>query len=198
MLPRAISTYGGQATLKAGVLSSCHAIVYGGDKAPEQLDGEGLTLRPIRVEMTSNQTLSPISRLNFGKIYNIEHYLPVKSLGMVSAKSMTYLKQNFKYTMSEENPNAYGSLSSPAISSSASTPRTQPVPPTSDVAFTTSDMEGNESIDNAVEDNDECKGALESGTGNLSQSPRDTVAPSHQREGKQSSKRHSSKKKGRN
>jgi hypothetical protein len=72
---------------------SSHAIVYmrkEGDKTPIPLprDGENLTLDPIRVVPKSDRDkLHPDSRINYAKIYTVEHNVKVFFIGEVHKRS---------------------------------------------------------------------------------------------------------------
>ena len=83
----AIQSYGKQATLKPGVKASEHSIIFTGDRntsAPEPQAGEKLTRKPIRIQKRQgSEALSATSRLNFGKIYTVEHHAKVVDLGMI-------------------------------------------------------------------------------------------------------------------
>lgn len=79
-----------------------HAIIYTGSEVPQPLDTETTDrwdqlLRPIRV--TSHQKydkLDPRSRINFYKIYNVEHNVKVYDFGQVHRDSEFWLQHQFK------------------------------------------------------------------------------------------------------
>ena len=80
-----IVTYGFQGVLKNGVRPEDHAIVYSGKN--EVLEGEGkLPLqKPIRIETKdASQKLDPRSRLNYAKLYTVEHNVKVFFIGRVA------------------------------------------------------------------------------------------------------------------
>lgn len=101
--PSAISTYGSQGVAKRGVQKSDHAIVYSGRAPPadipradempsRQEQGKGMRPQRIRVDMADRtDALDPMSRLNFGKVYTIEHNVKVRDVGMVNTNSMSDL-----------------------------------------------------------------------------------------------------------
>ncbi|KAN0102590.1 hypothetical protein V8E51_010903 [Hyaloscypha variabilis] len=88
-----ISTYGMQATTKRGVKAEDHAIIwtseYKGDKPPTEISGEAkLVLRPVEViPRTPRDKLAKESRLNYAKIYTIEHNVKVVFIGHVAPSS---------------------------------------------------------------------------------------------------------------
>jgi hypothetical protein len=80
-----IVTYGYQGVLKKGVRPEDHAIVYSGKY--EALEGEGkLRLqKPIRIDIRdASQKLDPRSRLNYAKLYTVEHNVKVLFIGRVA------------------------------------------------------------------------------------------------------------------
>ena len=91
-----ISTYGGRATTKKGLNQSEHTIVYTGEQAPTRLPGETkLVLHPVNViPVNQEMRLDPLSRLNCGKTYPVEHNVKVKEIGMVNP---VHLKRLIRY-----------------------------------------------------------------------------------------------------
>jgi hypothetical protein len=94
---RPINTYNGQGVTKPGLSESdrrAHAIVYMTDTRPFCLPEEEkyLTKKPIAVEKASaDQKLDPMSRLNFKKVYTIEHNVKVMNVGKVAKDSLPAL-----------------------------------------------------------------------------------------------------------
>ncbi|KAF8853414.1 hypothetical protein BDZ45DRAFT_694311 [Acephala macrosclerotiorum] len=83
-----ILTYGGQGVLKRGIHAETHAQIYSSHKPPrvsyEEME-KGLTRKPIRIRPESqSENLDPMSRLNYAKIYTIEHNIKVLSVGRVT------------------------------------------------------------------------------------------------------------------
>ena len=66
--------------------------------SPQPLPGErGLVKRPIAVNPCNpSLTLDPMSRLNFGKLYTVEHNVRLRDIGVVAADSMPYLDAYFR------------------------------------------------------------------------------------------------------
>ena len=98
-----IVTYGGRGVGRPGTIKSEHAIVYSGKECPGPLpdelptrEGGGLLPIAIRVDMDGrSQSLDPLSRLNFGKTYTIEHNVKVQSLGRVNLHSCAAFIEQF-------------------------------------------------------------------------------------------------------
>lgn len=106
-LRRPISTYGGQATLKPNLPGvDQHAIIYTRNKVPQVKQykaangvwvSENLTKDPIQVireQEDKEGELAPTSRLNFSKLYTVEHNVRVLNIGMVHKNSMASLSAN--------------------------------------------------------------------------------------------------------
>lgn len=98
-----ITTYSGEGVGKAGINKSEHAIIYCGKNAPVVMESEEpirgeLSMRPdpIRVDADDREDkLDQRSRLDFGKIYTVEHHIKVRSYGQVNQHSMGALVQQF-------------------------------------------------------------------------------------------------------
>jgi hypothetical protein len=89
---RPISTYNGRATTKPGLNPDSHAAVHMTGTAVELAKGEtGMTKQPLAVDPFQSQKLDGRSRVNFDKVYTIEHNVKVKNIGKVSDKSMPKL-----------------------------------------------------------------------------------------------------------
>ncbi|KAL2863408.1 uncharacterized protein BJX67DRAFT_384725 [Aspergillus lucknowensis] len=88
-----ISTYGGRGVAKAGVDPSKHSIVYMSHTRPESKPDEPLMVKePLEVKPDSlDKSLDPQSRLNFGKIYTVEHNVKVLPIGQIAAGSVSKL-----------------------------------------------------------------------------------------------------------
>jgi len=76
-------TYSGQGTTKKGVHADDHAIIY--TSRPTLLRGEmPLSKQPIKVKPdTIEHKLDPASRLNYAKVYTIEHNVKVWCIGRI-------------------------------------------------------------------------------------------------------------------
>ncbi|KAJ5156653.1 hypothetical protein N7492_009456 [Penicillium capsulatum] len=96
-----ITTYGGQGVAKAGVDRGKHAIIYMSGGRPMTKNGEpkmakeALEVEPARPD----QKLDPMSRLNFGKVYTVEHNVKILPVGRLTEASMAkftaYIKAEF-------------------------------------------------------------------------------------------------------
>jgi hypothetical protein len=103
---RPILTYGRQACAKPQVVKWQHAIIYTGRDEPaaqpgeQPKQGEYSMMLAIRVSPKSRmEKLDPLSRINFGKIYTVEHNVKVYDFGDVHPDSLVTLKAQWKYTL---------------------------------------------------------------------------------------------------
>lgn len=95
---RPINTYNGQGVTKPGLSEAdrqAHSIVYMTDTRPSCLPAEEKDLlisKAIAVEKAfHDQRLDPMSRLNFKKIYTVEHNVKVMNVGKVTKDSLPVL-----------------------------------------------------------------------------------------------------------
>jgi hypothetical protein len=99
---RPIATYGSQATLKKGLSKAeieAHAVIYMVGTSSDAAPGEKIVKNPIAVKpATEDQKLHAKSRINFDKIYTIEHNVRVMNVGKVVVESMHNLVLYFKNT----------------------------------------------------------------------------------------------------
>lgn len=111
-----VHTYNGQATLKPNLPErQQHAIIYTSRECPPEhsyrlndgtLVKENLSKDPIRVrrEQTGPEgDLGVYSRLNYSKIYTVEHYIRVLNIGMVESNWIPSLAAN-SYVTSSATP----------------------------------------------------------------------------------------------
>ncbi|KAL3471927.1 hypothetical protein BJX99DRAFT_236430 [Aspergillus californicus] len=96
-----ISTYGRKGVAKRGVVASQHAIVYKEGKMPyARHDEPQMTKEPLEIWPNSHdEPLDGMSRLNYGKIYTVEHNVKVLPIGKVSPDSMTKFRDYARYEM---------------------------------------------------------------------------------------------------
>lgn len=100
-LSRPITTYGGKGVAKAGLDRSKHAVIYMRGCLPVTKAGEPkMTKEPLEVEPAKpDQKLDPMSRLNFGKVYTVEHNVKILPVGRIveasMAKFIAYTKAEF-------------------------------------------------------------------------------------------------------
>jgi hypothetical protein len=92
-------TYGGQGTLKRGVHPEHHAIIYTG-KSPVILDGEQITKRSIQMESNNKRhgKLDETSRINYAKLYTVEHNVKVHFIGKIAAKHEQRIVTDYNLT----------------------------------------------------------------------------------------------------
>jgi hypothetical protein len=104
---RPINTYNGQGVTKHGLSDEdkrAHSIVYMTDTRPSCLPEEkrDLTKKPVAVEKASDdQKLDIMSRLNFKKIYTIEHNVKVMNVGRVTKDSLPILIKYWKQSLDD-------------------------------------------------------------------------------------------------
>jgi hypothetical protein len=98
-------TYGGQGTAKKGVKANDHAMIYTGSKAPKEVSGEKkLNKKPVRVQnLSERDKLAPESRVNYSKVYTIEHNVKVCFIGEVHKDSQAVFFADFKRTFDESD-----------------------------------------------------------------------------------------------
>ncbi|CAN9175411.1 unnamed protein product [Alternaria alternata] len=93
-----IHTYSGQATSKAGIAAQDHApVVPEGGEAIYHKNEAKLTKSPmyIKVENPSTGSVSPMSRLNFGKVYTVEYNVKVRPIGRLIPDSLWRMEEYF-------------------------------------------------------------------------------------------------------
>ncbi|KAL5322338.1 hypothetical protein ACEPPN_010311 [Leptodophora sp. 'Broadleaf-Isolate-01'] len=94
-----ILTYEGRGTLKPGVKANDHAVIYT-DKAvgPLCLENEVLDKLPIRMEPAdASHKLHLASRVNYAKVYTVEHNVKVLFIGTLPRNSQAQL--SFDYNL---------------------------------------------------------------------------------------------------
>ena len=99
-----ILTYGNQGVLKRGVHPEDHAVVYSSkSEGPYVLEREKglMTKHPIRVEVIKEtHKLDPLSRLNYAKLYTVEHNVKVLFIGKVAKN----YERDVRYSYMETHP----------------------------------------------------------------------------------------------
>ncbi|KAL5001327.1 hypothetical protein BDV10DRAFT_160449 [Aspergillus recurvatus] len=97
----AITTYNGRGVAKRGVDPDKHAIVYMRGTRPALGAGEPRMIKePLEVSPESpDEHLDSMSRLNFSKIYTVEHNVKVLPIGKISSGSMTRFRQYARYEL---------------------------------------------------------------------------------------------------
>ncbi|KAL2064646.1 hypothetical protein VTL71DRAFT_3784 [Oculimacula yallundae] len=90
---RPILTYGGRATLKPGVHVEHHTVIYTDKIAGARLlPGEKLSKTPLQMEPNDNsQRLDKASRVNYAKLYTVEHNVKVFFIGSLTKESKAEL-----------------------------------------------------------------------------------------------------------
>jgi hypothetical protein len=95
-----ISTYNRQGTLKSGINGNSHAIIYTGKTAPKPLPGELEFLKsPIQIiPKIPREKLEKESRVNYAKIYTVEHNVKVRFIGHIAPASVEIFMSDFNAT----------------------------------------------------------------------------------------------------
>jgi hypothetical protein len=95
-----ILTYNHKGTLAPGINRDSHAIVYTNPPGPERLRGEPKFLRsPIEIiPKTPRDRLGPDSRINYTKIYTVEHNVKVMFIGHVAPASVHKFMNDYNDT----------------------------------------------------------------------------------------------------
>lgn len=96
-------SYGTKGVAKPSTKKSEHGIVYIGKSPPEPSTHEmprsgeqGMQQMAIRIDPdSSDEHLEPSSRLNYGKVYTVEHNIKVRNIGMVNRDSERALAHQF-------------------------------------------------------------------------------------------------------
>ncbi|KAM3067749.1 hypothetical protein ACMFMG_011485 [Clarireedia jacksonii] len=95
-----VHTYGGQGTLKPRLDAEEHAAIYVKGTEPVIREEEKMTVEPFPVIVEDNanndceaQVLHPMSRINLGKIYTVEHYSRVLKIGRIDPGHLMRLRQ---------------------------------------------------------------------------------------------------------
>jgi hypothetical protein len=89
-----IQTYQKRGTTKSRINVENHAIVYAAGSEPKLLPEEelpGMGSFPIVMEDKS-VTVDQSSRLNFGKVYTVEHNIKVRNVGKINKESLSRLR----------------------------------------------------------------------------------------------------------
>jgi hypothetical protein len=104
-----ITTYGGQGATKSGVRAQDHAVIYAegeqGDLIPEQLPGENLVKEPFSVILENpKEMIDPRSRIDFSRIYTVEHNIRVSKLGRIPFSQHQRLDSYFVESITGPQP----------------------------------------------------------------------------------------------
>ena len=96
-------TYGLQGTNKPGVKAEYHAMIYTSQKVPSPLPGEQLVKRAVKMEPSSpEEKLDSKSRVNYAKVYTIEHNIKVCFIWKIHTDSRKTFETDFKLVDNED------------------------------------------------------------------------------------------------
>ncbi|KAL4909594.1 hypothetical protein BDW74DRAFT_146835 [Aspergillus multicolor] len=90
-----IRTYGGRGAACRGVDASQHAILYMRGTRPFQGSQEPrMAMEPLEVVPDSpDEWLHPMSRLNFQKLYTVDHNVKIRPIGRIASGSQVRFRQ---------------------------------------------------------------------------------------------------------
>ena len=72
--------------MKKGAHPEYHAVIYT-SKSPEMKRGEKITKKPVKMDpITPRDKLDPTSRINYAKVYTVEHNVKVHFVGKIIDK----------------------------------------------------------------------------------------------------------------
>jgi hypothetical protein len=73
--------------------AEAHTIAHSSKEQPQYLEGEDAIVKePIAIDMNHGHTLEYASRLNFAKVFTVEHNVKVMPIGKVAQGSLHYLR----------------------------------------------------------------------------------------------------------
>jgi len=106
---RPITTYGHKATTKGGINRYDHAIVYMNNARPKRLSDESkLSKESIQViSKNPRDKLEVDSRVNYGKIYTVEHNVKVLFIGKLAKESERTFMTDFDATWNNKPKISY-------------------------------------------------------------------------------------------
>ncbi|KGO77547.1 hypothetical protein PITC_059870 [Penicillium italicum] len=96
-----ITTYSGKGVAKAGIDRSKHAVIYMRGSRPRTVQSEPrMAKEPLEVDPARpDQKLDSMSRVNFGKVYTVEHNVKVLPVGKITegsrARFLEYAQAEF-------------------------------------------------------------------------------------------------------
>lgn len=98
---RPISTNSGQGAAKKGLRQEQHTIVYTSAEVPQRLPSETRLLKkPIKIDLVNpSEKLDPLSRLNLGKHYVVEHNVKVCEVGEIRGHNKRLLRELYRTEM---------------------------------------------------------------------------------------------------
>ncbi|KAF7162564.1 hypothetical protein CNMCM5623_007810 [Aspergillus felis] len=98
-----ITTYNNRGLVQPGINILEHTILYVKGSEPHRLAEEPrMTNQPLEVALSGPDiTLSPMARLNFGKVYTVEHNVAVRPVGRITDCSMPLFQHYAKCALSD-------------------------------------------------------------------------------------------------
>jgi hypothetical protein len=97
-----LNTYNGQGTTKEGIEDQDYAAVYPVGGAPQIRVGEQITKDPFPIIVEDkSERIHAMSRLNFGRVYTVEHNVKVARIGRIPDENLSLLKHYFVLGIAE-------------------------------------------------------------------------------------------------
>jgi hypothetical protein len=106
-----------------------HGIAFSGDVIPSPLAGEEGMVNPVRVTRKDRRDnpLEKLSRINYGKMYTVEHKCKVYDFGDVHEDYIALLVANWKYVLDSETYYRRGTAATATTTTTTTTAATQEV-----------------------------------------------------------------------
>lgn len=98
-----INTYGKRGATKSGIHTAHHAALVPKGKPEYRLPGEDRLMEALHIQVEDKtETIHPTARINFGKIYTIEHNVKVKSVGRIVPEDLHRLRHYWRSVLDKE------------------------------------------------------------------------------------------------
>lgn len=81
-----------------------HSIAYTSRTPPSPSPNETMNRHPIKVDPRGGNLLNAMSRINFSKVYTVEHNLKVKNIGSVPEEHMAWVRYYYRISTNGSDP----------------------------------------------------------------------------------------------
>ena len=98
-----VQTYGGQGTNKPGTDGKHHCALVVEGQSWKPLPGEQLGLKPIHIIVEGGHVVEPESRVTFLKLYTVEYYVKVMTVGRIHSRDIRRLDRHSKVALKFSN-----------------------------------------------------------------------------------------------
>jgi hypothetical protein len=100
---RSIRAYDRHGESARDIIKKNHAVIFTGRRTPDPKHGEHGMLPPIRVKLRRRgDALDEMSRLDYGKVFTVEHNVKVYEIGMVDPIYKNRLELEFRHIFLQE------------------------------------------------------------------------------------------------